>query len=191
MDGIAVRDQHGRRAHARAGSALAAVLAACSLGCSSALEALDPAGPRGLELPPAELTGVQFEGYRGELRDVLVTAAAATVDMGERKARLRQVSIAFSEATRGAIEVTAPAGEFRLDQDDFVLTGGVAGSARAGERFRTDTLRYDSAMQLLASESPVSIDRANLDLRADRMTLELDSRRLRLTGNVQARVVPR
>jgi lipopolysaccharide export system protein LptC len=41
------------------------------------------------------------------------------------------------------------------------------------------------------STTPVELQRTNLVLRADGMTLGLDARRLRLVGQVQARVVPR
>ncbi len=142
-------------------------------------------------LPPAELTGVVFEGYRGELRDLSVTAENARVDMVGRTAELRDVKLSFSEGTRGRIEVAAPLGEFKLDGDDFELSGGVVGSAQEGERFATDEVRYLAARRELVSSTPVELRRSNLVLRADGMNLGLEQRRLRLIGAVKARVVPR
>ena len=160
--------------------------------CSSELEAL--AKPRAVAepgLPPAELQGVIFEGYRGEQRELKVTAEEATIDLIARVADLGGVTLRFSEDVRGQIEVAAPKGELELDQDDFVLSGGVVGSAQQGERFTTDTVTYVAKSRELISRSPVQLHRTNLELRADGMTLGLDERRLRLIGKVEARVVPR
>jgi len=133
---------------------------------------------------------VIFEGYRGESRDLSVTAEKATVDMVARVAALERVTFTFSEGSRGPIDVSAPSGELKLDQDDFVLSGGVTGGAREGERFSTETVRYVAAKRELVSSTPVELQRENLVLRADGMTLGLDARRLRLIGKVQARVAP-
>ncbi len=176
---------------ARAGC-LAALAAACvSAACSSELDALAPRREIAKGLPPAELQGVIFEGYRGEQRELKVTADAATIDMIGRIADLAGVTLRFSEDSRGQIEVAAPTGELELDRDDFVLSGGVVGSAQAGERFTTDSVTYVAKTRELVSKSPVRLERTNLELRADGMTLGLEERRLRLVGKVEARVVPR
>ena len=132
-----------------------------------------------------------FEGYRGEQRELSVTAEKATIDLVARVAALEHVTFRFSEGDRGQIEVAAPTGELKLDADDFDLSGGVVGSAQAGERFSTESVRYVASSRQLVSTTPVELQRANLLLRADGMTLGLDARRLRLVGQVQARVVPR
>ena len=169
--------------------ALCFACAACGNGLDVLGTSTSPSEPPGL--PPAELRGVVFEGYHGELRDLSVTAQAATVDMVRRVAELADVKLSFTEGSRGRIEVAAPIGEFKLDQDDFELSGGVVGSAQEGERFATDRVRFIAAKRELQSSSPVELRRSNLVLRADGMTLGLDQRRLRLTGDVVARVVPR
>lgn len=178
----------------RRGEAIAA-LAFClaCIGCGNGLDALATNGVANepLRMPPAELHGVTFEGYRGELRDLSVTAKEAKVDMVGRVAELADVKLSFSEGTRGKIEVAAPVGAFKLDQDDFELSGGVVGSAQEGERFATQSVRYVAAKRELVSTSPVELRRSNLVLRANGMTLGLDQRRLRLVGAVKATVVPR
>jgi len=175
----------------RGGRIAAASLCAVCLGCSAGLEGFEPrrSAPQGL--PPAELEGVTFEAYRGEQRELSVTAQRATIDLVTRVADLERVTFRFSEDNRGQIEVAAPTGELKLDQDDFVLSGGVLGSAQAGERFSTETVRYFAARRELVSSTPVELQRTNLVLRADGMNLGLDERRLRLVGKVEARVVPR
>jgi LPS export ABC transporter protein LptC len=172
---------------------LAVATAACvaSAGCGSELEALAKPRPTSKGLPPAELSGVIFEVYRGEQREMRVTADTATIDLIGRVADLDGVTLRFSEDSRGQIEVAAPSGEVELDKDDFVLSGGVVGSAQAGERFTTDSVRYVAKTRELVSTTPVELHRINLELRADGMKLGLDARRLRLVGKVEARVVPR
>ncbi len=172
---------------------LVAVWSACAVGfgCGSELEGLAAPRDAAKGLPPAELQGVIFEGYRGEQRELNVTAETATIDLIARVADLDDVTLRFSEDSRGQIEVAAPNGELKLDEDDFVLSGGVVGSAQAGERFTTESVRYVAASRQLVSTTPVELHRENLDLRADGMKIGLDERRLRLVGKVEARVVPR
>jgi LPS export ABC transporter protein LptC len=168
------------------------VALACALvGCGSALESLGPSRPGRAELPPAELEGVLFEGYRGELRDLFVTSERASVDMVGRVAQLSGVRLALAEPTRGPIEVSAPTGEFQLDDDDFVLSGGVEGTAAKGERFTTDELAYVAAKRQLVSRDAVTLRRDGFELRADGLEIDLATRRLRLVGKVQAKVKPR
>jgi LPS export ABC transporter protein LptC len=183
-----------RRWRRRGETIVAAALCLAVVACGgNGLDALATSGASDEppDLPPAILEGVVFEGYSGELRDLWVTARQAKVDMVGRIAELKDVKLSFSEGTRGRIEVEAPAGEFKLDQDDFELTGGVVGSAQAGEKFSTASVRYDAAKRELRSSAPVELRRSNLVLRANGMTLGLEQRRLKLLGAVEARVVPR
>ena len=168
-----------------------AALASASLACSSALEGLDPVRPARPEAPPAQLEGVLFEGYHGELRDLFVTSESASVDMVGRVAQLSGVRLALAEPTRGPIEVAAPTGEFKLDHDDFLLSGGVEGTAAKGERFKTDRLQYVAEKRELVSHDPVSLERDSFVVRADGLELDLVTRHLRLTGRVEAKVKPR
>lgn len=173
------------------GGIVAAALCLLALGCGVGVEGFDVPRLAEPELPPAELEGVIFEGYRGEQRELSVTAERATIDLIGRVAALEFVKFSFSEDSRGQIDIAAPTGELELDKDDMVLSGGVVGSASHGERFSTDTVRYSAAKRELASTTPVELRRADLLMRADGMTLGLDARRLRLIGRVRAQVAPR
>lgn len=174
-----------------AGALRGAALAA-ALGCSSGLDMLDNGGTHGpIELPPIEMERVVFEGYHGDLRDLSVTAASATVDMTGHVASLRQVSIGFSTEDASKVEIAAPVGEFHLDRDDFTLSDGVHGQTAEGERFTTDAVHYVAKRRVIASDSPVELRRSNLVLSASGMELEVATHKLRLTGNVRARVQPK
>lgn len=171
------------------------IAAACAAllgpGCGAGFEDFEASRPAEQALPPIELGGVTFEGYRGEQRELSVTAERATIDLVTRVADLERVTFSFSEDSRGQIEVAAPNGELKLDADDFVLSGGVVGSAQRGERFSTESVQYIASSRELVSSTPVELRRADLLLLAGGMRLGLDARRLRLIGGVNARVAPR
>jgi LPS export ABC transporter protein LptC len=180
-------------ARGRATRWLVGALGASSLlaafGCSSGLDLLESGGGHdSIEIPPIELTGVVFEGYRGDLRDLSVNAAEATVDMTAHVANLRQVSIGFSAEDASQVEISAPTGQFHLDADDFTLSDGVRGKTAEGETFTTDAVRYVSKRRVIESDSRVELSRTNLVVTATGMELEVPTHKLRLTGNVRARV---
>ncbi len=172
--------------------ALCAPLSLVVLGCNSGFDVLENAGPHGpIELPPIQLEHVVFEGYHGDLRDLQVTAVSATVDLGGKVAQLRDVSIGLEGEETGDVTISAPTGEFHLDADDFKLSDGVTGKTAEGERFATKAVRYLSKRRVIESDSPVELRRTNLVLSASGMELEVPTHKLRLTGNVQARVQPK
>jgi LPS export ABC transporter protein LptC len=177
---------HGRRAT----TTWIAPWVAAALGCGSPLEALDVSGRAPVQIPPIALEQVVFEGYHGDLRDLSVTAASAVVDTATQIAHLSDVAIGFAGDESGRVEISAPVGEFRLDGDDFALSGGVSGSTGEGERFTTDAVQYVAKRRLLHSDAPVVIARSNVEISGTGMELELAHQKLRLLGSVRARVKP-
>lgn len=159
---------------------LVALLAACRpVGDLSAAPGLP-------ELERAtELTGVVFEGYSLDLRDVEVRAASARFDLASNAIHLERVDVAFREDP-GLVELEADEGLVVMEREDFVLTGNVNGTTGGGERFYTEELRFDGAERRLWSESPVRVERAALTLRGDGMEVDLATLRLRFIGRVRA-----
>ena len=173
----------------RAGRWLVGAVSAASVACNSNLDVLESSSVRPVvQMPPIEMERVLFEGYHGDLRDVSVTAASATVDMKANIANLRDVSIAFAADDAGKVSIAAPNGEFHLDVDDFTLSNGVHGETAEGQRFTTDTARYIASRRVIVSDVPVELRRANLVVSAAGMEMEVATHRLRLNGNVKARV---
>ena len=153
---------------------------------------LDNAGSHPtVEVPPIEMEHVIFEGYHGDLKDLAVTAKAATVDMATHVANLRDVVIHFAAEDQSKVEIAAPAGQFHLDGDDFTLTDGVTGETEEGQKFKTEAVHYIAKRRVIASNTPVELLRDKLRLTATGMELEVASHKLRLTGNVQARLQPK
>ena len=163
-----------------------------SLGCGPSTDFLESGGSRAeVPVPPIEMDGVIYEGYHGDLQDLLVTAAGATVDMVTHVANLRDVSIHFATEDASKVEIAAPHGQFHLDKDDFTLTDGVTGTTEEGQRFKTQAVHYVGSRRVIASDSPVELRRDNLVLTATGMELEVATHTLHLVGNVRARVQPR
>ncbi|MCP4002663.1 MAG: LPS export ABC transporter periplasmic protein LptC [bacterium] len=178
--------QIGNTLQAVAVRLLSAIACCALLGCDLGRDADLAALAGDLSLPPAQLTGVVFEGYAAGARDLLISAATAEVDSSGGVARLEKVMILFAQEERGRTRITAPHAEFRLDSDDFLLTGGVEGTTQDGDRFVTDEVRYEHERRKLYSSSGVRVERENLKLKADGMELDVATRSLKLTGRVQA-----
>ncbi len=169
-----------------------AVSAAAVAGCNGGLDVLEGSGPRApIQMPPIEMERVVFEGYHGDLRDLSVTAASATVDMTSKLANLRDVSIGFAAEDAGKVQISAPVGQFHLEADDFKLTNGVHGETAEGQHFTTEAASYVSSRRVIVSDTPVELRRQSVVLTASRMELEIPTHTLRLFGNVKARVQPK
>ena len=180
------------RAGRRPGRAVWVAVLGLSLGCGPVSDLVDGGGTRvAAALPPIEMERVNYEGYHGDLQDLLVTAAGATVDMVTKVANLRDVSIHFATEDASKVEIAAPHGQFHLDRDDFTLTDGVTGTTEEGQRFKTRAVRYVGSRRVIASDTPVELRRDNLVLTATGMELEVATHTLHLTGNVKARVQPK
>jgi len=143
-----------------------------------------------VELPPVELTGVVFEGYHGDLRDLSVKATDATVDMKTHVAHLRDVSIGFADDPNSRMDIAAPVGDFHLDGDDFALSGGVEGTTAEDEHFKSEAVNYVSKTRMLVSDVPVELHRSSVIMTANRIQFEVGTSKLHLWGNVHARVKP-
>jgi LPS export ABC transporter protein LptC len=138
--------------------------------------------------PAAELTGVVFEGYSAGAREIEVRAARARVEPAERLVHLDRVQIGFRDAKRGQVRIDAERAVLRLDNDDFILHDQVEGSTASGERFTTAEVRYEQAAERLWTDRPVRLERDNLLVEGEGMEIDLSTRRIRLTGSVQARI---
>lgn len=178
-----------RRAFGQLGAALLALLTPGALACLPTEPSDTSAG--GSAGLPTELRGVVVEGFRDDAREFEVRAASASVEMRERLARLRRVEIAFEDPVRGHVQLRADEGRLPLDRDEFVLEGNVAGSSSGGERFETSRLYYGGEQRRLWTDQPVRVERGSLLLTGRGMELDLEDRRIRFTGRVQATTGPR
>jgi LPS export ABC transporter protein LptC len=174
----------------RAGSALTAVLL---LTCCAPVD-VDDGGTASSEpgdMPPALLENVVFEGYAAGSREVAVQARAAEVNADERSVELQGVRISLDDEQRGSVEIQAESALFDLEADDFLLRDRVEGTTARGEHFVTAEVSYEQASQRLFTDHPVVVHRPDMTLRGDGMELDLETRTLKITGNVRTQVEPR
>ncbi|MCE2390456.1 MAG: LPS export ABC transporter periplasmic protein LptC [Proteobacteria bacterium] len=165
-----------------------AALAGLGFALACGFEPRPVAPVESLELPPAALTQVAFEGYSGEQREVMVRAERATIDPRNRIAKLEGVRVEIAGGEGPPLEIHSARGEFDLARDDFELLDGVTGTTTDGSRFETPVLRYEQESGRLASESAVRLQRPRMTLDAAGMRMDLAERRIRLTGRVVARL---
>jgi len=173
--------------------AVGAITAVLSLACSAPTEFIDAqaARPEPGGMPPALLENVVFEGYSAGSREVEVRALAAEVDANDRSIELQGVRISLDDEQRGTVQIQAASAQFDLDADDFLLRGRVEGTTGRGEHFVTADVLYEQASQRLFTDRPVVVHRPDLTLRGDGMELDLETRTLKITGNVRTQVKPR
>jgi len=167
-------------------SARAAIVwALISLGCGADLSTLHP---KQVELPPAELETVRFEGYRAGRRDIEVLATRATIHPVERTALLEEVRIRLRDPARGDVSIRSERARLDLEADDFTLEGPVHGTLGKGQHFTTSEVRYDADRELLWTDRHVSVTRSNLQLEGRGMEVDLRERKLRIKGDVRTRI---
>ena len=164
-----------------------ALLGAALSGCGSEVLLPTPTLSQ-LETPPALLRGVDFDGFRAADHEVEVRAVRAEINSAEGTAALWDVTIRFEEANRGPVEVRAGQAELELDSDDFLLSGPVEGSIGGRERFVTADLRYQREAQRLWTDQPARLEGPRTIVSGDGMEIDLETRRLRLLGDVRAEV---
>jgi LPS export ABC transporter protein LptC len=170
---------------------LVGALGAAGVACGPSFSVFENGDSRpAVEMPPVELTGVVFEGFHGDLRDLSMKASSATVDMKTHVAHMRDVTIGFADDPNSKVDISAPQGDFHLDADDFELTGGVNGTTAADEHFKSDAVSYVAKTRVLVSEVPVELHRSSVVMTANRMEFEVPTHKLHLWGNVHAKVKP-
>lgn len=171
----------------RVGVAVAGLvgLMACGAEGSSGEAAAQPP-----PAPVARLHGVVFDGYRGDSRNLQLTAGSADVDWGAEEVFLDRVRIVLPEEQPGPLSVRAARGRIDLRSRGFVLEGGVVASTPEGERFETRSLRYLPDRNVLVSDDPVTVRGRRLDLVGTGLELDVATRQVRVLGPVRARTEP-
>ena len=147
--------------------------------------------PQLLFLDPSHTYRLDFfapPAVRQSTPAIAIRAARAEVDSVKRVVRLERVRINFQDPRHGRVEVRANRAEFLLDSDDFILRDQVEGSTAEGERFSTAQVRYEQTAQRLWTHHPVRLYRDGLVVQGEGMEIDLATRRIRLMGQVEARM---
>ncbi|MFA7439430.1 MAG: LPS export ABC transporter periplasmic protein LptC [Sphingomonadaceae bacterium] len=90
----------------------------------------------------------------------------------------------------GPARVTAPSGEFLIDENRLLVNGPVKAESQSGYSLDGGKILVDINARLISSDSPVSGLIPMGAFRADRFTGDVDGRRVVLEGRAHLRITP-
>lgn len=137
---------------------------------------------------------VQEASYRGETArgepfeimarsGVQKTSAVPVVVLDGLSAEIRQES--------GPARVTAPRGEFFIEENRLVVSGPVVARSTSGFSLDADRIEVDINRGRVSTEDPVSGQLPMGEFRANRFSADVEGRHVTLSGGVSLRINPR
>ncbi len=161
----------------RGGLVLSAVGVVLSAGSTAAAVAAPAVAP------PMRITSMTFVASEGAVREILVSAARATVRLAADRADLEEVRAQWAgEDGELSLELRCDQGEFDLATKDLLAVGNVRGRFRDGREFRGPWLRFDRAKGIAFTDAPVTIYDQGRTLQGGGLRYHIRDRRLRLTA---------
>lgn len=133
--------------------------------------------------PPMRITSMTFVASEGAVREILVSAARATIRLDADRADLEEVHAEWAgEDGEISLELRCEQGEFDLATEDLIAVGDVRGRFRDGREFRGPWLRFDRAKGIAFTDAPVTIYDQGRTLHGGGLRYHIRDRRLRLTA---------
>ena len=83
--------------------------------------------------------------------------------------------------------MTADRGILKIDSNDIEASGNVV-VKRNDYRLRTESLQYDHRRSMIYAPKPVRISTGAMELTADSMSFNLNSRRAEFKGHIQGTI---
>ena len=157
--------------------------AALSLALATAAPALEGGG--------LLLTEITLVASRDGERELLLRSERATLDPSTRRAELFDVSAEVVDADESRrLRIECERAEVEIETQNFRAQGNVRGDTGEGQRFSTESVRYDREADLLSSDTPVELVDARGSLRGDGFRYHVAERRFELLGNVRVEQGP-
>jgi len=147
----------------------------------------DSAARAGERLRMEEAT-YRGETTRGEPFEIVArsgvqkTSAVPVVILSALSARLEQLE--------GPATVTAPSGEFFIEENRLVVQGPVVARSASGFSLDGNAIEVSISDNRVSTEQPVSGTLPMGTFRADRFSADIQGREVRLDGGVQLRITP-
>ncbi len=123
---------------------------------------------------------------RNGIKEWTLEAASARIIREKHLAVLTDVSVLFFLATGEEIHLTSKAGTIDTEQQDMTFSDTVVVSHDA-QFLETDRLQYEKKRHIIYSMNPVILTTPRAKMTADRMTLDLNTHVVRLTGHFDGR----
>jgi len=114
-------------------------------------------------------------------------AGSAQFSNSRKTALLKDVSVTFYPREGGAVLMTADRGILKIDSNDIEASGNVV-VKRNDYRLRTEDLQYDHRRSMIYARKPVRISAGAMELTADSMSFDLNSRRAEFKGHVRGTI---
>ena len=160
------------------------VLMRCAFVISLALAACTapPAPPH--EAPP-ELTFSDMTMYQYDRGTVAFRASAAGAAGDRHRLELTSIEVHHRGAQQlGALDIKAPHGSIDVDNNGFVLSGGVSLTDSAGRHLETDRAMFDPKQQRFEVPGQVKMVGRDLTFTAAGVSALLDSEELTFNGPI-------
>lgn len=156
------------------------------------LLAAPPAAPAPeIESGGLRLSEMTLVASRGGERELLLRSESATLDPETRRAVLWDVRAEVVDLESGRrFHIECDRAEVEIESQDFVAEGHVRGDTGEGQRFATESVRYDRAADLLSADTPVELIDATGSLRGDGFRYHVAEKRFEILGNVRVEQNP-
>jgi len=150
-----------------------------------------PASPDSPEQTTADLSISQFHhtAKKEGRTEWILDAETAQYFKNNSQVRLKKLNLKyFPQSEQPETHLTADKGRLHLDSNDMDISGHVVVENR-NWRMETETLHYTHESNIISTDVPVQINGESLRLRADAMTLNIQTGKLVCRGNVEGTLI--
>lgn len=150
-----------------------------------------PASPDSPEQTTADLSISQFHhtAKKEGRTEWILDAETAQYFKNNSQVRLKKLNLKyFPQSEQPETHLTADKGRLHLDSNDMDISGHVVVENRKW-RMETETLHYTHESNIISTDVPVQINGESLRLRADAMTLNIQTGKLVCRGNVEGTLI--
>lgn len=134
-----------------------------------------------------QLSKIHQTAMKNGIREWRLDADSATLQEKEKTMLLDNPDVEFFMDDGDNVHLTADRGTIFTDSSRIQVAGQVSASTNR-YRFQTEALGYDPASRELRSETPVALTSQSYTLRADTMTMNLDTHIARFEGDVKGTI---
>ena len=134
-----------------------------------------------------QLNRVRQTAMKNGIREWRLEADSATLLEKEKTMLLASPDVEFFMDDGDHVHLTADKGTIYTDSSRMTVSGQVSANTSL-YRFQTDALDYDPAARELRADTPVTLSGESFTLRADTMTMNLETSITRFEGGVEGTI---
>ena len=121
---------------------------------------------------------------RNGVTEWTLRAASAEYLHSRKQALLEDLAVTFYLKDQGEVHLTAEEGILQTDSNDIQVSGNVV-VVNQNMRLTAEMLTYDHTRRTISTNRPVNVHGPAFSLRADAMTLDLNTQHTELTGQIE------